>query len=112
MKLEVGKQYKTRAGHRAVVVDFDGDYAAWHSDSRKTLWHRGDGLTFAALESRQSPKDLISEWVEPKKGSAWVNVYGEDSFGVYRTKSKADSAPTNCRIACVRVDWVEGQFDE
>ena len=66
--------------------------------------------------------DLIEEWKEPKSGVGYANVWIKDDkpfMGtiIYDTRKEADgqaNSPAQCldRIACVRVEWKEGQFDD
>lgn len=51
------------------------------------------------------------EYKEPKKGTFWVNVYNEGSLVSCGTREHAVAAPRGAskRIACVEVNWVEGQ---
>lgn len=126
MKLEVGKQYKTRDGHRVVCVDIDRiddniPYRLWHENTCTTLWHKKDGIYHGS--SREL--DIISEWVEPLKGEFWVNIYNNKAnlfgcfsndcneynfttFASYSTKEDADKPAEKHRIACVKVSWTEG----
>lgn len=46
------------------------------------------------------------EYVEPKSGEFWVNIY-PDSFQ-YKTKEQADSFAREDRIAVKCVRWAEG----
>ena len=64
--------------------------------------------------------DLVEEWKEPKSGVGYVNVYSDKHLGVYygtmqKTKTEANRFSRCAQqhlIACVRVEWKEGQFDE
>lgn len=54
--------------------------------------------------------DVVKEYVEPKKGKVWLNIYAIGSAGyVYTSKNTADRNANIGRIACVEIDWVEGQ---
>ena len=49
----------------------------------------------------------------PEKRVMYVNVYN-DNEPVYRCQSRKDADEKECkkRIACIRVEYTEGQFDE
>jgi len=105
-KFEIGTQWKTRGGRRAVVVamyDDGSGFKAWHSEEGWTRAHSMDG-------SRIHPDDydLIEPWSEPRKGEFWVNVY-EDAHWTYRTEKAANHGGGTDRIACVKVNWTEGE---
>jgi hypothetical protein len=48
---------------------------------------------------------------EPKSGVGYVNVYPKGMF-FHQSRSAAASSASVGRLACIRVDWTEGQFDE
>lgn len=113
MNLEIGKQYKTRGGWRAVVVSCEnGMFCAWNASSDLVLvYYDKKGVANSGKDF-----DLISEWVEPRKGEFWVNVYDAHSEvqtgGVCPSRKVADTVSARDilkRIACVRVEWTEGQ---
>jgi hypothetical protein len=109
MKLEIGKQYKTRGGWRAVVVagpDENSDYLVWHSDIQKTLRHLNDGSWKFGYDDRTC--DLTEEWKEPRKGTLWVNIYPDNTFCSFGKKEVAD-VYKGTRIACVKVHWTDGE---
>lgn len=74
LKLEVGKAYRTRKGHKAVVVDMEkGDYtypvtvaikikSVAHSQEWKVRYLRLNGCMFS--DGSESDYDLVGEWVE------------------------------------------------
>lgn len=51
------------------------------------------------------------EYIEPKKGTVWVNVYdyGCGTPACHLTRGAADLYAGKNRLACVEVHWVEGQ---
>lgn len=114
MKLEIGKQYKTRAGGRAVVVDYDAQvdgYLAWHKRDETIRYHEADGSDCGLVDAA-SPHDLMSDWVEPRTG--WINIVEtpNNSTGSISlsTRKEADEYAAKYyrgRIACVQ--WTEGQ---
>lgn len=49
----------------------------------------------------------------PQKHVRYVNMYNDDGSGsAWMTKQAADQGAASIRIACVRVEFTEGQFDE
>lgn len=56
--------------------------------------------------------DIIAPWTEPKKGAVWVNVYGVRDgveFLTHGSREAADKYAEPGRIACVSVNWTEGE---
>ncbi len=118
MKIEAGKYYKIRGGGQAHILgvreDGVGDYQAvgyivGDMDNSAEAWTM-EGRYFSGVG--ESSVDLIEEWKEPKRGTVWVNVYPGPCWDVYPHKIEADCGALSSRLACIRVDWVEGQFDE
>ena len=44
-----------------------------------------------------------------KKGVFWVNIYRKGLSKVFLGREDADYCSDNTRIACVRVEWTEGE---
>lgn len=64
---------------------------------------------------------LLEPWKEPLNGVLWVNVFRFSKpfdgcfYGAWLKKDEADRSSEKSvsdRIACVKVNWKEGQFDE
>lgn len=108
-KFPIGSQWKTRAGHRAVVVDVDSSagLVVWHSNTGFVIAHNAQGV--GLYDNVVGRIDLLTPWTEPRKGTFFVNVY-PDGAGVsdFESKESADDSADTDRIACVRVDWTEG----
>lgn len=119
MKIEVGKWYKTRAGHKAFVAFCTpypcliGPYVGYVETETNLIYNwLGDGAASMGASSNNK-YDLIEEWKEPKSGVAYVNVYPECvDVSAYKDRAEANKHKDNDRIACVRVEWKEGQFDD
>ena len=124
--IEVGKWYKTRNGKPAYVgYIIPDDKVKWciqgyiAKDDKSfdcvIAWNK-DGMYNNVIGGH----DLIEEWKEPKSGVGYVNVYSDKHQGVYygtmqKTKTEANRFSRCAQqhlIACVRVEWKEGQFDE
>ena len=62
------------------------------------------------------PMDDPSEWehyVEPV--TSYVNIFSSGEAMIYMNKKHADADPEGCegfRIACVKITYREGQFDD
>ena len=46
--------------------------------------------------------------VKPQKLKRWVNVYPNDDISAYETREEADRAADHRRIACVEIEFEEG----
>ena len=108
-KYAIGSQWKTRDGHRAVVVEHeDDDFLVYHSLEEDLKIHNKDGLHFL----KERDRDLIEPLKEPRKGVFWVNVYDDNNnFYGHKTKERADEAAGSTRLACKRVEWCEGDVE-
>jgi hypothetical protein len=85
-------------------------FAWWHKRPLQS-WNGGEWLDrltnippSADVAYRRKP--------EPRSGAAYVNVYPEGSAYIYSSRAESDSKASGDRIACVRMAWTEGQFDE
>jgi len=118
MNIEVGKFYKTRDGRKARIYAVDGVkdfpiHGAVYTGNDEwcgTIWRFGG----RSRELVDSSMDLISEWVEPRSGSFWVNVYDIEQTSpahispAYLSKDLANRTAGRLRMACVEVKWTEG----
>jgi len=102
-KFPIGSQWKTRAGHWAVVVaSSDKSILAWHAKGHPDQIHRLSGD-----HEYDRKYDLLTPWQEPRKGTVWVNIYDNGNVSVFLTKKSADCYDVT-RIACISADWTEG----
>lgn len=117
MKFEIGTQWKTLAGNRAVCVGYKPVGGAarplfWHADDCKTVDHDvgGYALDSRSLTGKVGEDKSPEPWKEPRIGTMWINIYSE-SHGSYsgRTKKEADLVSGDSRIACIEVKWKEGE---
>jgi len=118
LKIEAGKCYRTRSGQKAMVlfvhpanprhayvgwIEHDPDIYAW------------DCKGYVNSDMCGDPDDLISEWKEPRKGEAWVNVYAETDGAMclfaHDSREEADGhSDDEERLACIGpIPWTEGQ---
>lgn len=116
LKIEAGKKYRTRGGDEVEVLRTDVN-----SDESVVgiVTHKDDGSQWVAAyfsDGRyflygDSPADLISE-IKPKQ-VMWANVYVCPAFDTHHSsREDADKYAGTGRIARVRVEFEEGQFDE
>ena len=114
-KFKVGSQWKTRGGWKAIILDIKKDSGkepylkVLHYVNEFIIAHNIDGTV-----DESDKYDLIEPWKEHRKGEFWVNVYDDKHCGIvtipHETKHSADSANyKKSRIACVKVEWTEGE---
>lgn len=121
-KFEIGSQWKTRGGWRAVVVVDNGESLnVWHSSAKDTYTHKKNGKyryycgNDYDLMSPWNDYDLISPWEEPREGKVWVNIYEDQDGNIYaKSTDYLDIARVSGlkQLDRVKVEWREGQFDE
>lgn len=105
--------YKTRDGRKVHVVyvrtDADWEYpiTGWVEGSPGYDNWTADGRLY--YEGVDNGADLASEWAEPRTGTVWVNIDADGYQGSWPSRAEADQAAHTDRIACVRVDWTEGE---
>lgn len=85
----------------------------WYFDGFEWLCGYPFGESRPALE--EAKKNDWELYKEPRKQVFYVNVYDDWCDGFYMDRIGADVAHRNIsdtRIACKRVEFVEGEFDE
>lgn len=97
--------WKMQNGEKAYVGYWWEERKVWvgHSCfSTPTMWDEVGG---------SSPNHccLIEPWREPVKVSAWVNVYKDQDYRIYKSQQKADACAYSDRIACIYVSGEEGR---
>lgn len=113
-KISMDKQYQTRNGRRAKILAVDvkdADYTV------AAIVERFDGTegveTFTNegrhIRSEKGGMDLIE--IKSKR-VMWVNVYNDDLFVYHRDRAHCDKNAEDGRIARLRIEFTEGQFDE
>lgn len=110
MKIEVGKFYRTRAGHKARVyaTDAGGSYPIHGAIGMDGAWTTADWCASGhfVADSEEAASDLIGQWREPVKVNGWVNVFADGGCSlIFESKQRADEFATT-RVACV---FVSGQ---
>lgn len=112
-KYEGAGWYVTRGGDRAYVI---GEiprevvtlytYIGLSEDGRTLTWRCG-GTQFGEYETAL---DILHKVKEKK--AVWVNAYADETFRVHGSKECADINAENDRVARIKVEYEEGQFDE
>ena len=122
MKLEVGKQYKTRGGWRAVVVDtYKDGFKVWHSKDNMIGQNHITGNVFGAMDNL--PADLVEEWQEPEVIEGWVEIYGanieEIDADFYHNRANLENGLKNTEessraktFAVKRIKFTVGERDD
>ena len=102
IKFEAGKKYRFIA-HKSISCTYI--YECLYTSPRgQAVLKRNDDLEFF-----EGCPSNYEEYIEPRKGSFWINVYASGECGnCYKTKADANAVWVD-RIACVEVSWVEGQ---
>ena len=115
MKIELGKQYRTRDGHEVRIYATDGgarepvhgailfplgwEHHCWGKDGTKWL-----------EKTPLHDLDLIE--VKPRiQQTIWTNLYPDNHFTTWASKEIADKHAVEHRLACVKVeiDCEEGE---
>jgi len=111
MKIEVGKEYKTRGGYMATVIyELSGNDKLFpfvvcikYSDGEEqsiTVTRQG-----RKWEHDLSPDDLVSPAPKKINVSAWANVCPSGVSILYESKDHADACASKSRIACKRIEF-------
>lgn len=114
-KALAGEPVITRDGKKATEVVFlktaDDLYVVIAVVDGKVLSYTKDGKYWASKSADQN--DLF---MAPKKVKGWMNVYTTirdsavaSSSAVYKTRKDADVNATSGRLACIEVEFEEGQ---
>ncbi len=107
-KYFIGSRWKCRDGGEAVVVKYDGDSVFAYVLSTNDAWRFNPN---GACCGGWNIYDLIEPWTEPRKGEFWVNVYPPSGprDELWDSREEADAMDKGDRLACVRVQWTEGE---
>lgn len=114
MKIEMGKQYKTRDGRDVRVLCIDGPdknypvVAAVNNGDGDDYWTPEDFTEDGTyvVDDPGSVNDLIE--VKPEI-TEYVNIYSDGTHYGYPTKQRADSSADSDRIACIKITYCEGE---
>lgn len=99
MKFEVEKKYKSSITGKIATCRYIGD--------RRVCLEADSGELYVP----ELPGSCWEPYVEKKKG--WVNIQpsiGSFHLGyIYPSRSIADSAASSGRVACIEIEYYEGQ---
>ena len=109
--IDKNKEYQTRDGREVRIYATDGNRSfPVHGAIRES-----DGWSFASwtctgdhdISCGESEHDLIEK---PKVIKGWINIYPDlNVFNIHPTKADADSVGPRGRIACIQVEFKEGE---
>lgn len=112
--IDIRKTYKTRGGRPVEIVTT----SARNSPKRPVIGYVGDDVDFTFWSHEgvydvyggSSYLDLVEVEVTLKR-VLWLNVYPGGIF-VHDSREYADKCSTENRIARLKIEFEEGQFDE
>ena len=119
-KFPIGSQWKTRAGHRAVVVDYFNNGAG---ENVITIWIGGgvyardevvglfpNGMFLKTCD--QHGYDLLTPWQEPRKGTFWVVVHPGGAGECFQNEGTAIAVAREVgALNCIKLDWQEKEAE-
>jgi len=114
MTFDQTKPCRTRDGRKARIISTDlksfSPIVAIvdHENGREEcvgIFH----LNGRIIDHMDRPDDLVNV---PEKHVRWLNIYDTPDAKLYMTKEQADKLADDTRLACVRIEFEEGQFDD
>jgi hypothetical protein len=108
--IDINKTYRYRNGEEARVICVDAPHNQW-----PVIALDGGGVITRHTDMGVSSWELDYDLIEVKeKKVLWLNVYESPFEGfIYRDRERSDDeAYDRERIARIRVEYEEGQFDE
>ena len=114
INFEVGKTYKTRGGLDAIIYALHPNQRwaihgamYYENEIASRSWASDGKYAF----NGESLYDLMPP--EPETHVRWANIYGDDNtVYLHRNRKKADMGAAGSCVACIRIEWKEGQFDD
>ena len=112
IKWEVGKTYKTRDGYDAFIYSIypEQPYGVHGAVFNGTWISQKWQFNGNFIAHKEHSYDLMPSGPDTHVG--WVNVYGDRRGSLYPTREFADAVAHADRIACIRIEWKDGQFDD
>ena len=109
--LDLTKPVQTRDGRPVRILCTDGPepypiVGYIDGNTQPSSWQKSGKYNQVRFAT---PTDLVNV---PTQGVVWVNVYRDGGSTSWNTRIKADAATSDDRIARVRVEYTDGQFDE
>jgi len=111
--IDMRKKYQTRSGLPVEIVTTSArgspewPVMGYVSDWKQFSFWSPDGLF--DVNGARSNLDLVE--VTPER-VMWLNTYPNDYVYMYRSREEADANSAADRIARLKVEFREGQFDE
>lgn len=90
----------------------------WDYDWSPIIWALNGEVRWALiLPGLMRDSDLIPKPAPPRTGECWLNAYTDKDGTLcvgsgYRARQTADERVIVNRVGCIRVELVEGQFDD
>ena len=112
------KPVQRRDGAKARIICTDRDYNIYtivaligDSQEPEEFTAKGNYSYRDEMHDFKNDYDLINI---PEKHVRYINIYDYDGtiFYSHKSKEEADNKQERGRLACIRVDFKEGQFDE
>ncbi len=112
-KFEIGSQWKTRAGWRAVIVAVEeGTLKVWYDTKMDTMQRLRKCGYFHDIE-KKSDFDLIEPWKEPVVHEGWLDIFqayeGKLKTDMYDTETECKAAEDRETIARIKIKFTEGE---
>ena len=109
--IDITKKYKTKDGKDVILISDNGrgEYPIIgfiHDDEYVKTWTKDGVFNIGVILNHL---DIVE--VKEKKVS-YLNLHSNGSGIVYPSREQADQYNSCTRIACIRVEYEEGQFDE
>ena len=114
--IDMNKEYQTRGGKEVKIYEVDGTgkYPVYGAILREKGW---DLIAWTVAGEYHKGSIMSDDLVEkPKIIKGWINVYkcGPNSCDrtastIWETKEVADAAGWEDRIACIEVEFKEGE---
>lgn len=109
--ITMGKKYRTRDGRPVELLTTSGrgkwPVMGYIGDSDHPSRWDIDGMNILCNSTKVL--DLVE--VKPKR-ILWLNVYPDDEVHAHESREDADGSSGDNRIARLKIEFEEGQFDE
>ena len=108
--IDFTKPLRTKSGQAVTLLSTEarGDYAV--------LGYMGDNSSISSWTKSgrfdlDGPSSFDLENI-PEKRVAYVNCYESGGVYTYESRARADVSARHDRIACIKVEFVAGQYDD
>jgi hypothetical protein len=108
--IDINKKYRTREGREVRIYATDGSegYSVHGAILEEGKWESNTWDINGSFlgKPRESHQDLIEV---KEKIVRWVNVYDDNQWIAHDTKEEADVISDDNRIACIKIEFEEGE---